>query len=208
MTGITRPRLRELQQRRVQLIQGERGVLKERPTDKFSMTGQEYAKTRNKTGIAGIADEPAELLPSTPMVDRTTDPPEYTDFQGWADGRSFKATVERHAAYAALDEKKSDFHQILRNMGEVHDRKNSDYANSDTDRYKNFRLCEMAGISAFDGCLTRLSDKFARVMNLAEKARRDEGPAVRDESIEDTLLDMANYAVIALILHRQQRATK
>ena len=41
----------------------------------------------------------------------------------------------------------------------------------------------------------RLEDKLQRVKNLV----RNGGAAVNDESIDDTLLDLANYAIMTLI---------
>ena len=95
------------------------------------------------------------------------------------------------------------FYELLRAMEQIHDSKNSDYADSTSDPLRNFRACEAAGISAFDGCLTRLSDKYMRVMNLAKKEREGRKVGVLSEAIEDTLLDMANYALIAIILYEE-----
>lgn len=50
---------------------------------------------------------------------------------------------------------------------------------------------------AFNGVLVRMHDKMARLKNLA--GREDEAA---HEPIEDTLMDMANYAVIALMVRR------
>jgi hypothetical protein len=93
------------------------------------------------------------------------------------------------------------FYELLDEMGELHSRKNQDYADSESDPLRNFREAEGLGISAFQGTLVRISDKWIRIRNLAS---RDRGPAVVDESIRDTLLDLANYALIALILHEEQ----
>jgi hypothetical protein len=100
-----------------------------------------------------------------------------------------------HPRYAALHAR----------MAEISAAKNSDYADSVSDPLRNFRACERAGIPAFDGCLTRLSDKFERVMNLRRKERESRTVGVKDESITDTLLDLANYALIAIVLHEETR---
>lgn len=95
------------------------------------------------------------------------------------------------------------FVEILGEMRDVHDRKNADYSGSDQpDPFRNFRECEDFGVSAFEGVMVRLSDKWMRIKNLA----RTKVNAVKDESIEDTLLDMANYSVIALAILREARA--
>ena len=54
-------------------------------------------------------------------------------------------------------------------------------------------------ISAFGlvGVLVRMNDKFERLKNLTKTGKRP-----TNESIEDTLIDVANYAMIALAVHR------
>jgi len=76
--------------------------------------------------------------------------------------------------------------QICDDMHDLYVRKNRDYGSSVTDTYKKF------GITSF---LVRIADKFNRVTNLVGK---DEN-LVKDEKIEDTLMDLANYAILALI---------
>lgn len=74
---------------------------------------------------------------------------------------------------------------------EISKKKNSDYATGD-DPFKNFRLCESLGITSVEkGMLVRISDKLSRISNLLDK----EGE-VSDETINDTLSDLANYAMI------------
>ena len=53
-------------------------------------------------------------------------------------------------------------------------------------------------ISAFGefGVLVRLNDKMERLKNLNKM------PSVKNESIDDTYLDIANYAVISLMIRR------
>ena len=91
------------------------------------------------------------------------------------------------------------FYQLLETMKETHDAKRHDYAN-DEDVFANFRTCEAAGIPAWKGCCIRIGDKFSRIMGFAKKEKLK----VKDERIKDTLIDMANYALIALILYEEQ----
>lgn len=100
-----------------------------------------------------------------------------------------------HPRYAELHAK----------MRAICEAKNSDYADDQADPLRNFRECERIGISAFDGTLTRMSDKWQRICNLRRKEREDRTAAVKDESITDTLLDLANYALIAIVLHEEMR---
>lgn len=56
-----------------------------------------------------------------------------------------------------------------------------------------------ANIAAFGeiGVLIRLNDKFERLKNLIKT-----GKSPKNESIEDTWIDLANYAMIGLAVHR------
>lgn len=92
------------------------------------------------------------------------------------------------------------FYQLLAQMRAIHDAKNADYAgHHQADPLRNFRACEEFGIPAWQGVLTRMSDKWMRICNLA----RNGTAAVADESMEDTLLDLANYSLLCVILRRQ-----
>ena len=72
-------------------------------------------------------------------------------------------------------------------------RKNADYAWKDL-AFKNFDMVEQLGIcSAETGILVRLTDKLSRIINLLNTNSERQ---VLDESISDTLTDMANYARI------------
>lgn len=68
--------------------------------------------------------------------------------------------------------------------------KNADYGDSVHDTYIKY------GLTSF---LVRLEDKLNRARTLSTKRA-----LVNDEKIEDTLLDMANYAILAVIELRAQ----
>ena len=96
-----------------------------------------------------------------------------------------------------------DFDSLLDLMKDIHDDKNSDYA-GDVDPLANFTIAEEFGVPAWLGCLVRLSDKFSRIKVLARKEFIDKlPPAVEGEKIEDTLLDLANYALLTILLRRK-----
>ena len=63
-------------------------------------------------------------------------------------------------------------------------RKNKDYGNS----FEDFKLI---------GIIVRLNDKINRICTLLEK--RSTGPQVNDEAIEDTINDLYNYGILALM---------
>lgn len=93
------------------------------------------------------------------------------------------------------------FVELLKYMEDLHNRKNAGYAGKDNpDAFANFRMSEMFGVSPFKGCLIRMSDKFIRVANLI----KDDSNEMVGESIDDNLVDIANYAIIAICLHEQE----
>lgn len=70
-------------------------------------------------------------------------------------------------------------------------RKNADYSKA-TDPFANFKNVESLGICSVEvGILTRITDKMARISNLIKQEAQ-----VKDESIQDTLMDLINYASI------------
>lgn len=88
---------------------------------------------------------------------------------------------------------KDEFKKTLDNMYLIMLKKNADYAK--TDPFGNFKLVEELGITNVEkGILVRMADKISRITNLIDKEAQ-----VKDESIEDTLQDLANYAVILKI---------
>ena len=87
------------------------------------------------------------------------------------------------------------FEKIIGKMLEVHKAKNHDY--SAKGQFGNFGESEKIGIPAWKGAFVRLTDKYVRAQNLIA---RDGQAKVLDEKLEDTLLDLANYAVIVLCL--------
>lgn len=77
-------------------------------------------------------------------------------------------------------------------------KKTQDYATID-DPYRNFRMSESVGVSLEKGILVRMCDKLSRLGNLVENG----DPSVKSESIEDTLIDVMNYANIMLCYLQQ-----
>lgn len=90
------------------------------------------------------------------------------------------------------------FHKLLEEIAKLHDMKNSDYATT-KDPFSNFRECVNIGIPAWKGCLVRISDKWSRIKQLANKP-----PAVKTENIIDTLKDMATYCLICVLLFEEE----
>ena len=80
------------------------------------------------------------------------------------------------------------FEQITDEMFDLYKRKNADYGNSVAKTFDEY------GLVSF---LVRIEDKLNRVSTLTKKSSTEQ--QVKDEKIEDTLLDLANYSIMALI---------
>lgn len=78
--------------------------------------------------------------------------------------------------------------------------KNSDYS-APEDPFLNFRAGESYGITAEMGIIVRMSDKLMRASNLLTREAK-----VVDESILDTLSDLANYAMILRMLIESKKS--
>ncbi len=77
---------------------------------------------------------------------------------------------------------------ICKKMNETYKNKNADYGNSFGETFNKLGI-----ISA----ITRISDKYNRLVSLCTKS--EEERKVKDESILDTLMDMANYCIMTMI---------
>ena len=80
---------------------------------------------------------------------------------------------------------------ILENMQKVYEAKDSDYSATGLPM-GNLRKCEDAGIDAWRGCLVRIGDKMSRLENFLKEKEY----LVLSEKAEDTVIDLANYAIL------------
>jgi hypothetical protein len=75
--------------------------------------------------------------------------------------------------------------QICEGLREIYKNKNQDYGDSFGKQFSEYGLTSSA---------IRLEDKLQRFKNLIKHEAQ-----VKDESIEDTLMDLANYSIMTLI---------
>jgi hypothetical protein len=81
-------------------------------------------------------------------------------------------------------------------------KKNADYTSGSDDPFFNFTRVEAIGITDTErGFLTRMFDKLARIVTFVNKGVLQ----VADESVEDTLLDLANYCILMAGYVRSKR---
>jgi len=99
------------------------------------------------------------------------------------------------------------FFLMIERMVETFIRKNTDYAGQDhqgADMLVSFRESEDIQVSMLKGILVRAGDKWRRIKNLT---RENRAGMVRDETIVDTMLDLAIYMVIAIVAHMSTHPT-
>nr|DAF34240.1 MAG TPA: Nucleotide modification associated domain 1 [Caudoviricetes sp.]DAR73136.1 MAG TPA: Nucleotide modification associated domain 1 [Caudoviricetes sp.]DAU43912.1 MAG TPA: Nucleotide modification associated domain 1 [Caudoviricetes sp.] len=78
-----------------------------------------------------------------------------------------------------------NFREITDYMYQIYEKKNADYGDSFSKTFDEFGLTASA---------IRINDKTERFKKLIKQDAQ-----VQDESIKDTLLDLANYAVLTLM---------
>ncbi len=84
---------------------------------------------------------------------------------------------------------------LLKSMHDVYVAKDSDYSENDLPM-GNLRESAELGISPWKGVLLRIGDKKRRIGSFINK----ESYQVKDEAVEDTLVDMANYSLLGAAL--------
>lgn len=77
---------------------------------------------------------------------------------------------------------------ICKRLTTIFEEKNSDYGDSFSETYAQYGMTSV--------CI-RLADKLNRLKTIA--AAGEQGRQVKDESVKDTLRDLANYAIMALM---------
>lgn len=77
--------------------------------------------------------------------------------------------------------------------------KRSDYS-GDEDVLSNFKMSEQVGVRPEKAILVRITDKLARIGQLLDK----EESSVPDETITDTMLDLANYADLLAMVYENR----
>ena len=111
----------------------------------------------------------------------------YCDWRDWMfeDNTNNTATPKRKVDESDIDIENyiHPFQEITNGLYETYCKKNKDYGNSFEQSLNKF-----GEISA----LIRISDKYNRLCSLITNKEQE----VKDESIDDTILDMANYLIM------------
>lgn len=86
---------------------------------------------------------------------------------------------------------------ICRELTETYSKKNRDYGDSFHETIQKF---------GFVAAYVRMDDKLNRAITLSKMW--EDAPKVADESLEDTLMDLANYAIMTVMELRRARNEK
>lgn len=90
---------------------------------------------------------------------------------------------------------------LLEHHAKLHIAKASGYSGDhNEDTWINFRNAEQWGMTAIQGVQLRMTDKWTRLQNLV----KNETFSINDESLFDTLDDLAAYAIIYRVLLEEQ----
>lgn len=116
----------------------------------------------------------------------------------------YKPEPESDRRDTSSSEEDKEFKDLLNQMWTIRQDKRQDYnvqAKGNFLEIENFKMAELFGVPAWVGIMIRISDKFTRLASFVRKGYN----AVKDETVEDTLLDMANYSLLCLIEYRKQK---
>jgi Nucleotide modification associated domain 1 len=105
--------------------------------------------------------------------------------------------ISLHPCFLKIDKMtKSDYFEFAEeffdNCVTVSRKKNADYTGGNDNPFSNFESVEVLGIKTEQGFLTRMMDKMKRISSFVEKGEL----LVKDESVTDTLSDLANYSCL------------
>lgn len=120
------------------------------------------------------------------------DEPDPIRERGW----TAEEVIERFSPHPST----AAFRSALDEVWQMHLSKSRDYGSA-TDPLANIRNgAEFVGIEPWRAAMVRLSDKVTRLATFNRTG------SLSHESVEDTLLDLAAYALLCLVLRRQDRS--
>ena len=97
------------------------------------------------------------------------------------------------------EEQSKRFYELLNTIKNLHDAKKHDYGAKE-DIFANFRLSALTGISPWKGSVVRMGDKYSRICSFIKNGDFK----FKEENIKDTLLDMAIYSLITIVLYEKE----
>lgn len=89
------------------------------------------------------------------------------------------------------------FIELLQEMEALHNSKSADYGSED-DPLANIRQgADFVDIEPWRGCMVRIADKVQRLRTYCKTGK------LVHEGVRDTLLDLAAYSLLAIVLHEE-----
>ncbi len=89
--------------------------------------------------------------------------------------------------------------KLLEEMATLHKKKAADYG-SDSDPLANVRRSTEAGVEPWRAAYLRAKDKVQRIDRYCQRG------TLANEGVEDSFFDLAAYALIALVMFREEKA--
>jgi hypothetical protein len=150
--------------------------------------------------VPAVAEPVAAGQPSAPVVHDGSD---------WVPAGSYRSLLKdleklrrSRGDTSALRPGSREFVAVLEELKALHLKKTMDYG-VDDDALSNIRSsADIVNMPAWAGCVIRMSDKMHRLKAFFRRGKTE------FDGVEDTLLDLACYAAIALVLYREQTCTK
>jgi hypothetical protein len=90
------------------------------------------------------------------------------------------------------------FHDLLKQIGDLHDQKQCDYGLSEQPFY-NLECAHEWGLPSWMGIMIRISDKVRRLRAYVRNGK------LLNESMEDSLMDIAVYALAAIVVNEKDK---
>ena len=103
--------------------------------------------------------------------------------------------------YDMLQPESKLFVDLCLRLIQVHLIKAQDYGN-DNSPLGNFEAAVDLGLTPLQGILVRMSDKWARIQTFMKRGQ------LKNESFDDSLIDLAAYSLLALVVHRRPNGPK
>jgi hypothetical protein len=125
---------------------------------------------------------------------------EETESPVWLSDEPYPEYLERWKGSGLIQERPSEqpgslpFLELLEELRTLHLSKSQDYG-SESDPLANIRQgAELVGIEPWRGCMVRVADKVQRLKTYCRTGR------LVHEGVRDTLLDLAAYSLLAIVL--------
>jgi hypothetical protein len=165
---------------------------------------QGEAVPKGTTKVASpLKAQKKEIL--SPDVEDETVELDSAENEGWPHTEATEAILKAPiAAWASMTQPydtrhplSARFHALLKEVGELHDKKQKDYGTA-SDPFANVRGATKFGLPAPMGAFIAMGDIMSRIESFCINGR------LENEPLDNALKDMAVYSLIALVLHEEE----